>query len=193
MKNNQKTDESLNFADIYAGLTEHSHQVELFAWSAVAKLYGLSIACLWANSHPLHAKRKPPAELVDAQTLANASPELRLTWLHAIPNGGSRGNDSLSAAIVGARMRAEGVLRGVPDIFLPWPSPDTGGLYIELKKPSQSETALSKEQRLFRDYARQVGYGWHVCFGYVEAINVICEYLGKALPAQGRLAQFKKV
>ena len=41
-------------------------------------------------------------------------------WLHAIPNGGNR------SAVTGARLKAEGVKRGIPDLFLPFtiPMPD---------------------------------------------------------------------
>lgn len=48
--------------------------------------------------------------------------------MYAIPNGGAR------SSITGARLRDEGVLAGVPDIFLPCPSGGKHGLYIEMKR-----------------------------------------------------------
>lgn len=39
-----------------------------------------------------------------------------LKWMHHIPNGGSRNK------IEAVRLKAQGVKRGVPDIFLPYPT-----------------------------------------------------------------------
>jgi hypothetical protein len=63
------------------------------------------------------------------------SPEISLPvsislWLsHAIPNGGKRG------AAEAARFAAEGVKAGIPDVFIPIPTQDYAGFYIEFKKP----------------------------------------------------------
>ena len=52
-------------------------------------------------------------------------PEVQL--LHAIPNGGFRGMKA------GRDLKAEGVLPGIPDLFLPVARDGYHGLYIELK------------------------------------------------------------
>lgn len=173
-----QTEEDLSL--IYTNLSEHSHQVELFAWAAVAGLYGLDTANMWVSTHPLHAKRTAPAKLGLECDEANGEPRLR--WLHSIPNGGSRGSDKLGAQITGARMKAEGVKRGVPDIFLPLPLNGLCGLYIELKKANGKLSNLTKEQKEFAEYSRLNGYGWSVCFGYMQAINCLTSYLSDPVP-----------
>ena len=55
-----------------------------------------------------------------------------LVMLH-IPNGGARN------AITGARMKAEGVTAGVPDILLAVPRQGCHGLWIELKRRKGGE------------------------------------------------------
>lgn len=109
-------------------------------------------------------------------------PELR--WLHAIPNGGTRGDDPKSRAIRGAKLKAEGVKAGIPDIFLPVPRQYSTldglywyhGLYIEMKKPGEIKRT-SDEQKEFGNYAIEHGYGWVVCDNWEFARDVIIQYL----------------
>lgn len=106
-----------------------------------------------------------------------------LRWLHAIPNGGSRGDDAKSRAIRGGQMKAEGVKTGVADVFLPIPKGGYHGLYIEMKKPNQrpvkktSKGGLSDEQILFAEFCYEHGYGWKVCYTWLEAVETIIAYL----------------
>lgn len=105
-----------------------------------------------------------------------------LKWLHAIPNGGARG-DGRDATVRGANLKAEGVRAGVADVFLPVPRNGWHGLYIEMKKPSLKPVktgrgGLSDEQLEFRDYARMSGYGWVVCYSWEHAVEVLKQYLG---------------
>lgn len=152
--------------------TEHAHQTALFAYAAVAYLHGFDAADEWSKGGKL-PKRDP-----DAPPAVPA-----LEWFHAIPNGGSRGDDAKSRKIRGAQLKAEGVRQGVADTFLPWPSGEWHGLYIEMKKPTErpkSETAkggVSDEQRRFGEYAKRVGYGWVVCYDWEEAAAIIEQYL----------------
>lgn len=90
--------------------------------------------------------------------------------LFAVPNGGARD------AITGARLKAEGVRPGVPDLMLALPRGGKGGLFIEMKRkragrPSKAQIEVS--------YAL-LGAGYHValCRGADEAMNVIKNYLG---------------
>lgn len=94
-------------------------------------------------------------------------PELRI--LHHIPNGGSRN------AIEAARLKAQGVKPGVPDIFLPCAKKGFYGLYIELKR--QKGGRVSEEQKSMIDALRDEGYKVAVCKGWEEAKNVITEYM----------------
>ena len=94
-------------------------------------------------------------------------PALRL--LHAIPNGGKR--DKATAA----RLKAEGVKPGVPDLFLPVPSGAHHGCYIELKA---GRNTISDYQEEWIDALRAQGYFVDVCWGWQSAARVIAEYLG---------------
>lgn len=93
-------------------------------------------------------------------------PALRL--LYAIPNGGRRD------AVTGARLKAEGVRAGVPDLCLPYPAGGWHGLYIELKAPGGAATP---EQREWLARLRAAGYRAEVCVGWQAAAFVLTEYL----------------
>jgi hypothetical protein len=97
-----------------------------------------------------------------------------LYWLHAIPNGGSRGDSVKSRAIRGATMKAEGVKEGIPDVFLPFPAKNYAGLYIEMKKPGGKP---STAQKLFGEYALKSGYAWHLCETWEDAYAIVKKYL----------------
>lgn len=158
--------------EIYQNMSEHQHQVELFAWAAYARRFGFTQANEWLQLHPQALSRK--TKLGHAPVPVGAQPPLK--WLHAIPNGGARGDSRQSAAIVGSRLKAEGVKAGVADIFLPVPKLDilAHGLYIELKtlegKPSTKQTEFLHDMVT-------VGYACEVCQGYLSAIETIKEYL----------------
>ena len=96
-----------------------------------------------------------------------ARPELRL--LHAIPNGGHRHK------AVAARMKAEGVRAGVPDVFLPVPRGGFAGLYVEMKT---RRGRVSEEQRQWIEGLRAQGYRVEVCRGWNAAREAIEEYVG---------------
>ena len=103
-----------------------------------------------------------------AAWMARKHPDLLL--MHAIPNGGKR--DIRTAA----RLKAEGVKPGVPDIFLPVPKDGKHGLYIELKR-SRGGT-VSKEQEAWIRALSAQEYVCAVCHGHREAIKVITDYMG---------------
>jgi len=95
-------------------------------------------------------------------------PEMQL--LHAIPNGGSR--DKITAG----KLKAEGVLPGVFDLFLPVSRKGFHGLYIEMKK--EEGGAVSKEQKWWGKAMTEQGYAAYVCYGWIPARNLIADYLG---------------
>lgn len=95
-------------------------------------------------------------------------PELR--WLHAIPNGGLRDK------VVAGKLKAEGVKRGVADIFLPVRRGISCGLYIEMKKPGGKATP---EQKEFGAFVQSQGYLFYVCDHWQHAVNIIDSYLEK--------------
>ena len=85
-----------------------------------------------------------------------------------IPNGGQR------SKITGAQLKAAGVRPGVPDIFLPLPRQNYAGLFIELKKLKGSAEPAQIE---WKNYLNSSGYYATVCHGWLEAVNVIEQYL----------------
>lgn len=100
----------------------------------------------------------------------NQSQILELGLLHAIPNGGTRSPQE------GKKLKAEGVLPGIPDLFLPCPIEPYHGLYIELKRVKGS--FASKAQIEVIQLLRDAGYKVEICHGYENAIETILSYLG---------------
>ena len=94
-------------------------------------------------------------------------PELAL--LYHIPNEGQRDPR------VGARMRAEGLRKGVPDLCLPVARGGSHGLYIELKRTKGGR--LSPEQAEWIDGLLRQGYAACVCRGWEAASREIERYL----------------
>lgn len=88
--------------------------------------------------------------------------------LFAIPNGGSR--DKREAA----RMTAQGVKRGVPDLMIPRAAGKYHGLFIEMKREKGSTT--SDEQKEWIALLSREGYLARVCKGFDAARETIEAY-----------------
>lgn len=100
-------------------------------------------------------------------------PELR--WLYHVPNEGKR------TRTTGARLAAEGLKRGVPDLCLPVARQGCHGLYIELKAIRGGR--LSPEQVEWLDALTRQGYMAACCKGWEEAAEMIVGYLRADAPA----------
>jgi len=165
--------------------SESSQQKALFAWANCAARYGFDVAndergysiagrnFLYDDMNKINWKLSPPVEV--------------LNYLFAIPNGGKR--DPITAS----RMKAEGVKPGAPDIMLPVRAakPDAAplrsmtiysGLFIELKKPSAKPKrdgagGVRTEQTQWNAYLNNAGYHARVAYGWLEARDIIMEYL----------------
>ena len=96
--------------------------------------------------------------------------EPRLTWLHHVPNGGPR-----SKAAAG-KLKAMGVVAGVPDIFLPVAAREFHGLYIELKAPGAT---LSPAQGACIAALANQGYNVGIYIGWLAAARHLCWYLDR--------------
>jgi hypothetical protein len=94
----------------------------------------------------------------------------QLHRVFAIPNGGYRHK------AVAARMKAEGVEPGIPDIFISVPKNGLSGVYIEMKS-KDPKAKLSDAQKAKTMLLRQYGYQVYVCKGADHAIAVTKEYL----------------
>ncbi|MBQ8181977.1 MAG: VRR-NUC domain-containing protein [Ruminococcus sp.] len=95
-------------------------------------------------------------------------PELAL--LYHVPNGGKR--DKVTAA----RLKTEGVKAGVPDLVLPVGRDGYLGLYIEMKVGKNRTT---KEQKKWLKNLTEQGYKTAVCYDWMEASELLEDYLGK--------------
>ena len=100
----------------------------------------------------------------------------QLKWLYAVPNG------FFSTPGQKAKMKAEGLRDGVPDICLPYPRYGTMelGLFIELKiekRRNQKNGGCSEDQLEWLAYLNEAGYKAVVCYGWQEAVTTIKEYL----------------
>ena len=101
-----------------------------------------------------------------------------LDSMFAIPNAGKRSN------VAGGIMKAEGMRKGVPDLFLPVviveynrqgsPCLLYAGLFIEMKF-GKGET--SKAQMEWHEKLKKNGYAVKVCYGWEEARDLIVQYM----------------
>ena len=95
-------------------------------------------------------------------------------FLMHVPNGGHR------KAWVGKKMKEMGTRRGVPDLYLPYPTrgwdQDTpyGGLWLELKSPSGR---VRREQAWWLRHLTNLGYATAVAFSFDEATRLLHVYV----------------
>ena len=73
--------------------------------------------------------------------------------------------------------KSQGMLSGVPDLFLPVPRGKYHGLYIEMKHGTNT---LTDNQKKFLKNAANVGYAVSVCYSAQEAIKRIEDYYNES-------------
>ncbi len=86
------------------------------------------------------------------------------TLIFAIPNGEKR---SISVA---TRLKAEGVTRGIPDLYIP-----SCNLWVEMKRATGGR--LSPDQKKVIEYLRSVGHTVIVGKGAGDASKQVLEFL----------------
>lgn len=135
-----------------------------------------------------------------AAAVSNSGIIPELSLMYAVPNGGSRGADRFEAAKTGAMLKAEGVRKGVPDLFLPVPVDATSvrctvlgdviahdarcvvenrsiaGLYVEMK--IEGGVVSEAQAEMIAKLKRQ-GYAVGVCYSWQEAASLIRTYFGR--------------
>jgi hypothetical protein len=96
-------------------------------------------------------------------------PEELRGLLFAIPNGGMRHKKTA------ADLKAEGCVRGVPDLLFAWPRLGKHGLFIEMKRTKSGN--LSKEQKEMIERLNKAGYAVVVAKGCQEAQDAVRRYM----------------
>lgn len=91
--------------------------------------------------------------------------------IFAIPNGGNR------SAVTGAMLKAEGVLAGVPDLFIMAARGDVHGLFVEVKT---AKGVVQQSQIDFADKAHKAGYSVAVVRSFDDFREIVTEYMGKS-------------
>ena len=121
---------------------------------------------------PRKAKTDVPTERQEQVRVAKLLAALGLLWC-AVPNSG-HGTHGKAGAVRGARLRAEGLKAGCPDIlvFDRCPKPPGGesqgvGLAIELKRTKGGK--VSEAQKVWLEELEKRGWVCRVCRGFDEA------------------------
>lgn len=127
----------------------------------------------------LFGTKKPRAKPVDREGLEQAAlmAEVRLRYpdaaklLYHVPNGGHR------VKAVAAKLKAQGVKAGIPDLVLPMARGGYFGLYIEFKAKPPFDAAVSPSQDAYIQALLDQGYLAIVCRGAIDALEAIRAYL----------------
>lgn len=77
------------------------------------------------------------------------------------------------SALQATKSKQQGMLSGVPDLFLPVPMGGYHGLFIEMKS---EKGRLTENQQWFLSNAESLGYKTAVCYSAKEAIDAIEAY-----------------
>lgn len=94
--------------------------------------------------------------------------QYRELLIFAIPNGGRRNPREAK------RLKREGVLPGVPDLFIPFKSLGYYGLFIEMKS---EKGRLSKDQKDIQEKLKERGYRVVTCYSFDDAVKEIKYYI----------------
>ena len=117
----------------------------------------------------------PGSESHEQRSLVAWWQAVRRQWpgavLFAIPNGGAR------SAVTGARLRAEGVVAGIPDMFLACPKGGRAGLFLEMKRTHGGR--VDKAQKTVMALLESQGYECAVCRGFEAARARIEAYMAQ--------------
>ena len=73
------------------------------------------------------------------------------------------------------KLKAEGLTKGIPDLFIPKVTDIFAGCFIEMKRTKGSVTTA--EQIAWIKYLNDEGYYAKICKGSGEAIKIIREYI----------------
>jgi hypothetical protein len=94
--------------------------------------------------------------------------------LFSIPNGAKLAGNQQQRARQGKRLKSEGLVPGVADLFLAIPSGDLCGLFIEMKTKKGRQ---QDSQKAFERSVIEAGYGYVICRSLEDFQNAVLEYL----------------
>lgn len=124
------------------------------------------------RKRPLHKRSQTttifPSEHDEQKALIKWARGKGIDLLFAIPNGGYR---SMSVA---KKLKAEGVMPGIPDLQLAIPRNGYHGLFIEMKS---MKGVVSKLQKAWITALNAQGYKAVICRGFEEGKATIKDYL----------------
>ena len=89
--------------------------------------------------------------------------------IFAIPNG------SFCGFKQGRKLKAEGVLKGIPDIFVALARKGYNGLFIEMKAGKKG--VVSEEQTEMMIKLKEAGYCCAVCRSFEQFQNIVDNYI----------------
>ncbi|MEX5364400.1 VRR-NUC domain-containing protein [Pseudomonas guariconensis] len=124
--------------------------------------------------------KKPTAKRVDREGPEQAAlmKEIALRYpdvfelMYHVPNGGHRLKE------VAAKLKAQGVKAGIPDLVLPMARGGYFGLYIEFKATVDPAAVSPSQQACIRRLNDQ-GYLAVVCRGHFDAMECLRAYLAQ--------------
>jgi len=91
--------------------------------------------------------------------------------IYHVPNGGHR------VKAVAAKLKAQGVKAGIPDLVLPMARGGFFGLYVEFKATPPNDAAISASQHERIRKLNEQGYLAVVCRGHFDTVEQIRAYL----------------
>ncbi len=118
------------------------------------------------NKQPEHEIQKGFFTYIRARRVLSTNPAYH--YCFAVPNGGRR------SLRLGAYMVAEGLEKGVPDVWCPWPSGKHRGWICEVKHGKNQPTP---EQAQWLDRMVEVGWYCVVCRSTNAMVASYEEYL----------------
>lgn len=90
-------------------------------------------------------------------------------YMFAIPNEGKRSHQTA------ARLKAQGLRPGIPDVMIALPMNGKPGLFIEMKR--QKGSKVSDNQKRWLDRLSRAGYVTAVALGFEQAREIVERYL----------------
>ena len=119
---------------------------------------------------PCPSEDEEQRDLFEWRDKVALSHEPLLDLLHHCPNGKRR-----TKAAAG-QLKAMGIKRNIPDLFLPVPRHGFHGLWIELKA---LDGTVPPAQKALHARLREQGYLVAVAFGWLAAAQELCRYLNR--------------